>query len=100
MFRLKSGELRINHVAVKDIVKQSASGIDGLRKSGSLIRTKEDGIEISVLCQLDEGVGPSLISEKIRDTVTRDIEQYSGIRVKEVKVLLSPQRWDFTAKKK
>ncbi|NLI91877.1 MAG: alkaline shock response membrane anchor protein AmaP [Peptococcaceae bacterium] len=100
LFKFKKGELRINQTALKDIVARSTSGFDGLRKSSSLVKTKEDGIEVSVFCQFADGYDSSLVSEKIREKVSQDIEQYSGIKVKEVKVLFSPHHLGFAAKKK
>jgi uncharacterized alkaline shock family protein YloU len=86
-FRLKSGELRINRDAVKDIVRKNVSEMNGLEEAGILIRAREKGLEIKIFCRVAADCDLSLLSERIGERVSRDVEQYSGLKVKAVKVL-------------
>mgnify|MGYP000912402781 CR=1 FL=1 len=86
-----AGELRITHEAIEDIIQRSTTGIQGLRKLNSKVHQVVEGLEIFVFCRLAEGYNIIQVSVKIQEIVRHDVEQYSGIKVKEVKVLVRPQ---------
>jgi uncharacterized alkaline shock family protein YloU len=86
-----AGELRITHEAIEDIIQRSTTGIKGLRKLTSTVHQVAEELEIFVFCQLAENNNIIQISLKIQERVRHSVEQYSGIKVKEVKVLVRPQ---------
>lgn len=83
-----SGELRITKGAIEDIILHSISDIISLRGVKTNIKKEADGLEIIITCQLNDDANFPGVSLKIQDTVRQRVEQYSGIKVKEVKVLV------------
>jgi len=88
---LKTGQLRISQAAIQDIIRHSTVGIRGLGKLNSSIIQKEEGLEISIYCHIDDGYDISLISQNIRHKVSNPVERFTGIRVIEVKVKRNEQ---------
>lgn len=86
--RNDAGELRITRGAMADIIYRSTADIAKIKNLRSKIRQTENGLHITVICQLEEGVKIAPISAKIQERVKQDVELYSGIPVKEVRVLV------------
>lgn len=82
------GELRITKHAMSDMINRSTTGISGIRNVRSKINQTENGLLITVICQLEEGMIIEPISTKIQEKVKEDIELYSSLPVKEVRVLV------------
>jgi len=88
--RTESGEIRLAKEAVDDIIQRSVSGISGLKRLSTSLKQVQSGIEIMLSCQLEEGYDISQLAAKIQAKIRHDVQQYSGIEVKEVKVLVRP----------
>ncbi len=84
----KGGEVRISQDALQEIIARSAKSLPGVLQVRSTLKQRETGLEIIVLCQFEQGVLISQISEEILTKVKEDIELYTGIIVAEVKVLV------------
>lgn len=84
---IETGELRITQEAIEDIIQHSISGIGGLKRSRSSIRHTSEGLEIFVYCWLEASYELPNISLKIQEKIRQDIERYSEIKIKEVRVL-------------
>lgn len=97
---LQAGQLRIDQSALHDLLRSSCSEISGLTKSRFEIKTEDDGLGITVYCQIADGYDPSLLTRQIQEKVRNLLEQDAGIKVKEVRVSVTPWRWGFPAIKK
>lgn len=85
-----SGEVRIAQSAVVDLIKRSTTGIAGLKEIKAKVKGSAQGLEIFLTCHVEENFDFTKVSLKTQETVQHAIEQYSGIIVKEVKVLIRP----------
>ncbi len=97
---LHTGRLRIDHDAIDDMIEGSISEVPGVSKSRFSFEIQADGLVISIQWQPNEGYDVELVAEKIRQIVHHHIDEYLGLHVKEVKVLVMPQRFGLTAWKK
>lgn len=90
--RTAIGELRITREAIEDIIDGSISRIKGLRRKKIDMEQIGETVEISVFCQLADAFHLNQVSVQIQERVRRDVEKYSGIKVREVNVLVTPVR--------
>lgn len=97
---LQAGQLRIDQSALHDLLRSCSSEISGLTKSKFSIQAEEDGMVITVYCQIADGYDYSLLTRQIQEKVRNLLEQDAGIKVKEVKVSVMPWRLGFPAVKK
>lgn len=88
--RTESGELRLSKQAVVDIIFRSVSKITGVKCLSTSLRQEQSGVEIMIRCQLEEGHDISRLAAEIQRIIRHDVQHYSGIEVKEVKVLVQP----------
>jgi len=84
----KGGAVRISQDALQEIITRSAKALPGVLQVKSILRQREAGLEIIVLCQFEQGVLIPQISGEILTKVKEDVELYTGIIVAEVKVLV------------
>lgn len=82
------GEVRITQDALRGIVARAALGIEGVRQVDATLWQRPEGLEITVSGELLAEVVLTEISEALQTAVKRDVENYTGIRVTEVKVLV------------
>lgn len=82
------GEVRVTLEALKEIIARAAQGLSGVQQVESSLVQRPEGLEITVVGQLHPGVIVTEISEELQNTVKNDLEQYTGIKVVEVKVLV------------
>jgi len=84
------GELRISRPVIDDIVRISISEIPDsgkIRVTGTGIKQDSEGLIIKINCIPDkEQRIDSSITEQIQKKVFHDVNYYTGIQVKEVKV--------------
>lgn len=90
VFKTESGELRITQAAIEDLIKGSTEGIGGLKRLRAKFKQSAEGLTIDLTCQVEESFDFTKVSQKIQETVKKTIEQYSEIKVKEVRVLIQP----------
>lgn len=84
----KGGEVRISMEALQEIILRSATAILGVIQVQSRVRERETGLEITVYCQLEQGVLIPQTSGELQTKVKQDFELYTGMTVTEVKVLV------------
>lgn len=96
----EDGELRITEEALKDIILNAISGILGISRPSADIKQNAEGLSITVHCQMAEISNVYEVAGKIQDNVRQAVEQYTGIKVKEVKVLVQPKKPKYTALRK
>ncbi|KLU61357.1 hypothetical protein CEB3_c22980 [Peptococcaceae bacterium CEB3] len=89
------GEVRITEEALREIIARAAQGVSGVQQVESALRERPEGLEVRVSGQLHPGVAVAQVSEELQNAVRSDVEQYTGIKVAEVKVLV---RGMFTAR--
>ena len=82
----KYGEISVTEDALREIILRSCLAHGGVHKVRPDIKQRKDGMEITISSQLDPGVMIPQISEEMQLKVKEDIENYTGIRVAEVKV--------------
>ncbi|MFA6808697.1 MAG: alkaline shock response membrane anchor protein AmaP [Eubacteriales bacterium] len=98
--RTKDGEVRITRGAMSDIIVRSTAEVSGLKNVRTRIKQRENGLELSLTCQLEEGLVISKISEEIQEIVKNGVELYTGMPVTEVKVIVRSSKLISTAYKK
>jgi Uncharacterized protein conserved in bacteria len=84
----KGGEVRISLEALREIIARSATELPGVLDVQSNLRERENGLQIMVACQFEQGVLIPKTSEELLAKVKQDVELYTGIIVTEVKVLV------------
>ena len=84
----KGGEVLISQDALQEIIARSAMALPGILQVRSSLRERENGLQIRVSCQLEQGVIIPQTSEELQAQVRADVERYTGIIVTEVKVLV------------
>ncbi|MHB1406976.1 MAG: alkaline shock response membrane anchor protein AmaP [Desulfitobacteriaceae bacterium] len=84
----KHGEVRVTQEAVQEIISQGAQNVQGIRSVSANLKPREDGLEITVISQLNPEVVIPATAEELQLRVKEDVEHYTGIRVAEVKVLV------------
>lgn len=82
------GEVRVTAEALKEIIARAALNLSGVRAVDSSFCQRPEGLEISVASQLAPGVVVKEASEKLQNSVKTEVEQYAGLKVVEVKVLV------------
>lgn len=82
------GEVRITEAALRAIVARAALAIEGVRQVDSTLWQRPEGLEITVSGELLPEVVLTEVSESVQTVVKTDVENYTGIRVTEVKVLV------------
>lgn len=82
------GEVRITQEALRGIITRAALGVEGVRQVEATLEQRPEGLEITVIGELLPEVVLREISETLQTVVKRDVENYTGIRVTEVKVLV------------
>lgn len=82
------GEVRITQDALRGIITRAALGVEGVRQVESTLQQRPEGLEITVIGELFPEVVLREISEILQTVVKKDVENYTGIRVTEVKVLV------------
>lgn len=87
----KGGEILISQEALKEIIIRGATALPGVIQIQSSLRERETGIEITVSCQLEQGVLIPQTSAELQTKVKQDVELYTGMTVTEVKVLVRRQ---------
>lgn len=84
----QKGEVRISQEALQEIIARSAMVLPGVLKVQSDLRQRDSGIIITLLCQFNQDVFIPQTSEELQAKVKTDVEQYTGIVLTEVKVLV------------
>lgn len=84
----KGGEVRISLEALREIIARSATALPGVLEVQSSLRERENGLQIMVACQFEQGVLIPKTSDELLTKVKQDVELYTGIIVTEVKVLV------------
>ncbi len=84
----KWGEVRVSQEALREIIARSALTQAGVRNVNSTLKHREEGLEITVIVQYNPDVIIPEVSQDLQVKITNDVEQYTGIRVAEVKVLV------------
>lgn len=84
----KAGNVRISQDALQEIIARSATALPGVLQVKSTLRERENGIQIMVSCQFEQGELIPKISQELQAKVKSDVELYTGIIVTEVKVLV------------
>ncbi|KUO78129.1 MAG: hypothetical protein APF81_05425 [Desulfosporosinus sp. BRH_c37] len=84
----KGGNVRISQDALQEIITRSATALPGVLQVKSNLRERENGLEIMVSCQFEQGERIPHTSEELQAKVKADVELYTGIKVTEVKVLV------------
>lgn len=84
----KKGEVRISLDALREIIVRSATELPGILEVQSSLKERENGLQIMVACQFEQGVIIPKTSEELLAKVKQDVELYTGIIVTEVKVLV------------
>jgi len=84
----KGGEVRISQDALQEIIARSAMVLPGVLLVQSSLKDHENGLEIRVSCQFEQGVIIPQASEELQTQVKADVERFTGIIVTEVKVLV------------
>lgn len=82
------GEVRVTQEAIQEIISQGALTVEGVRKVLATLRQREEGLEITVICQFVPEVVIPQTSEELQTKVKSDVEHYTGIKVAEVRVLV------------
>ncbi len=83
--RTANGQLMISHKAVKDLIRQSICGLKGLKRVKSELNLVPEGLVILVSMQLTDGYNSEEVFNKVKTKVTQAVQQYAGIKVKEVR---------------
>ena len=84
----KGGEVRISQDALQEIIARSATVLTGVLQVQSSLKERENGLQIMVSCQFEQGVLIPKMSEDLQVKIKQDVELYTGISVTEVKVLV------------
>lgn len=84
----KGGEVKISQEALQEIIARSAMVLPGVQQVQASLRERENGLQINVFCQFEQGVIIPQTSGELQKQVKTDVELYTGISVSEVKVLV------------
>ena len=84
----KGGNVRISQDALQEIIARSATALPGVLQVRSNLRERDNGLQIMVSCQFEQGELIPKTSEELQEKVKADVELYTGIMVTEVKVLV------------
>jgi uncharacterized alkaline shock family protein YloU len=82
------GDVRISQEALEEIIARSASVLSGVVQVHSSLRERDNGLQISISCQYEQGVLIPQLSKELKEKIKHDVELYTGISVAEVKVLV------------
>lgn len=82
------GEVRISLGALREIIARSAASLPGVLEVQSSLKERDNGLQIFVACQFEQGVLIPKTSDELLAKVKQDVEVYTGIIVTEVKVLV------------
>lgn len=82
------GEIRISENALENIIRIGIDDLKGVKCRRIVISEHEGDLGITVHCQLEGRTDSERIIPAIRAKARDIIQEYSGIRVKEVKVLV------------
>ncbi|TGE34232.1 alkaline shock response membrane anchor protein AmaP [Desulfosporosinus sp. Sb-LF] len=82
------GDVLISMDALQEIIARSATELKGVLQIQSSLRECESGLQITVSCQLEQGVLIPQTSADLQKKVKQDVELYTGITVTEVRVLV------------
>ncbi len=88
--KTKDGELRISENALEDIIQFSIKEIKGLKRWRTEIAEDGQRLMITITCQMQEGAEIQKTGTAIQTRIRDNIQQYSGLSVKEVRVLVQP----------
>ncbi|NLO98011.1 MAG: hypothetical protein GX091_08085 [Peptococcaceae bacterium] len=91
--KVGNGEIRITQAAIRDIALKSIAGITGLQKTKIKIKQEPEGLIINIYCRPDHRFEIKSTPLLIQENISREIENLTGIKVKEVRVLVSPRIW-------
>jgi len=102
-----SGNLKISQAAVEDIIAGSIAGVNGFKSSRIKFKQQADGLIVSVYGFFPDERNNAAAQEAAQQTaremeekIRRNIENFSGIPVKEVTILAAPQLWGKPVRKK
>ena len=82
------GEIRISLNSIENIAISASKKSNGVRESKTLVKKAEDGVEIEVRIVVMPDMSIPTISEEVQARVKKSVEDYSGIEVKQVKVVV------------
>ncbi|ADY56203.1 hypothetical protein Sgly_1907 [Syntrophobotulus glycolicus DSM 8271] len=82
------GEYRITKKALADIMNKSTADISGLKGLKWEMKQVEDVVEITVFCQLEDNAPAQEITEIVPKRLKWNIQEWVGIEIKEVNVLI------------
>ncbi|NMA69672.1 MAG: alkaline shock response membrane anchor protein AmaP [Desulfitobacterium sp.] len=94
----QQGEVRLTAQALADIIVRSGQNLDGVKLVRPRLKSREDGLEVMLDCQLLPEVVIPNVTTQLQSKVKEDVERLAGIKVAEVKVLVrrteqpNPQR--------
>ncbi|NLP44780.1 MAG: hypothetical protein GX351_09160 [Peptococcaceae bacterium] len=86
------GEVRIAFKAIQDLVLKSVAGFRGYRVAKCHIEQIDEELMISIYLSNDDYSFSDAMLE-LQESVRQNVEKYSGIKVKEVKLLIQPRRF-------
>jgi uncharacterized alkaline shock family protein YloU len=91
LLRMDAGEIRISRAALEEMIAKSVSGVSGLERIKVNVKQEAGGLTVKCYCRQDHRFALTSGAGKIQEKIQRDIEEYAGIKVEEVKVLVSPK---------
>lgn len=83
-----TGEYRITKNAMADIINKSIAVFSGLKSYKWEMKQVKNEVEVTIACQFNEDATDKDIADSIQKKLKKDIEQWVGIKIKEVKILI------------
>ena len=88
IIRADSGEIRISENALENIIRIGMKELKGAKCSSIGISDYDANLDITVHCQIEERYEREQVVQAVQTKISDIIQKYSGIPVKEVKVLV------------
>ncbi|NLM20683.1 MAG: alkaline shock response membrane anchor protein AmaP [Peptococcaceae bacterium] len=91
--KINNGEVRISQAVVEQIAARSIAGLSGLKSIKIKVKQEPEGLIIKCYCRPDHSFDLKSDSSQIQKNISQDIEKITGIKVKEVRVVLRVDLW-------
>lgn len=81
----------ISYTALQDLIRLSTVGLKSLKRLKSEIDLEPEGLVILISYQLTANSNAEKVFSSLQTKITQAVQQYAGIKVKEVKMLTPAQ---------
>ncbi len=84
----KYGEIRITDQTIEQIVSCAGLKVDGIKEITPKVMPRPEGINIGVQALMNPDFIIPQVVEEMQESIKNEVEQYTGLKVAEVKVMV------------